>query len=400
MKLFGNLADSSEITCDSISESFWGDSIGNVKTCFLQQTTVINEPNLKISTDLDGSLFVRALDFFNNKKISFLPIQVDENFPNLLVYYADYCSIEKISKQNFKNLLKLKLLNLDNNKIQDIQGGTFGDLKNLEEISLSKCRTIKFHFWTKVSFIILDSNKIKFLSGEAFRGLAKLNIVYMHFNPCINKEFQGKSRIAQIIEVRCNTKINNLYEIENPLDNKNSVIDNFYKSPRVPQLENDLKVAQLATILLQNKNELFANESKNLKIEKESLQTQIKLIKIQTLESSKKIKLLEENLKNLNEKLQRANDKILSCTQNLNTETNIKNKIEKECKKAIENISTEKIESLLKIEKLENQLGQKDNEINVKNREIKMLKAKVNFYENFKWLESLRNFILESFFYK
>lgn len=82
---------------------------------------------------------VLALKFDLNNKISVLPVRVDETFPVLAAYFAQYCSIKTISKVNFKNLKKLRVLALTNNKIERIDDDTFEDLTSLEQLGLGSC---------------------------------------------------------------------------------------------------------------------------------------------------------------------------------------------------------------------------------------------------------------------
>lgn len=74
----------------------------------------------------------------NNKKIRFLPENPADKFPNLKLYRPYSCSIEEISKVNFKDLRKLRKLYLDNNAIRKVASDTFEDLTSLEYLSLGK----------------------------------------------------------------------------------------------------------------------------------------------------------------------------------------------------------------------------------------------------------------------
>lgn len=114
-----------------------------LKTCLMDETTTIDEENKKISTydETVTGLFLRV-----NRKISFLPIDVAENFPNLEAYNAVLCSITKISKRNFKDLSKLKAFYLYGNQIEKIPTDALNDLNELEFLSLSKNKLILIIF--------------------------------------------------------------------------------------------------------------------------------------------------------------------------------------------------------------------------------------------------------------
>lgn len=102
----------------------------------------MNERNVTISTH-DKS--IGALVFYSNTNIFYLPVGVDQSFPNLLGYEAEHCAIKIISRQNFKRLKKLKFLFLAHNQIEKISSNTFNDLKYLTRLDLSENFSI-FHF--------------------------------------------------------------------------------------------------------------------------------------------------------------------------------------------------------------------------------------------------------------
>lgn len=81
---------------------------------------------------------VTGLRMYGNKKIKFLPLSIDKVIPNLVAYSASHCTIKTISKDNFKNLNKLKELHLRDNLIEKIYGNTFEDLVALEQLNLRK----------------------------------------------------------------------------------------------------------------------------------------------------------------------------------------------------------------------------------------------------------------------
>lgn len=110
-------------------------SVGRVKTCFMKWRTSINSKHYTISTHCNT---IEALNFSDNKKISYLPVYVGENFPNLLVYDASSCTIKEISNQNFKSFRRLKQMFLENNQIEMIQNEAFDELTNLELLWLGE----------------------------------------------------------------------------------------------------------------------------------------------------------------------------------------------------------------------------------------------------------------------
>lgn len=88
--------------------------------------------------NLETDPSINALSLSNNKRVFFLPIRVQEVFPNLVAYTASNCSLVKISKDNFQNLGSLRYLYMSYNNIDGIPGNTFEDLISLEFIFLGK----------------------------------------------------------------------------------------------------------------------------------------------------------------------------------------------------------------------------------------------------------------------
>lgn len=129
---------------------------------------------------------IEALFFFQNKKVKFLPIEVDRKFPNLVIYGASECSLSSISNFNFENLSKLKLLSLFGNQIQIIRSDTFIDLKSLEKL-------------------YLNGNKLQFINGGTFATLNNLKFVDLSSNQCINEKFETLSQIS-LLESTVNGK--------------------------------------------------------------------------------------------------------------------------------------------------------------------------------------------------
>jgi Leucine rich repeat len=124
------------IACERVATVVWSLLIGSTKTCFMEETTKISSKDLEISVKRDN--LMGTLSFYNNKNVSFLPVNVAESFPNLSFYRADGCDIKEISKSNFQGLNELRFLYLRENKIETILIDVFEGLANLQELFLSK----------------------------------------------------------------------------------------------------------------------------------------------------------------------------------------------------------------------------------------------------------------------
>lgn len=132
VNLISNLM-AEKVVCENITNL---DDFRKLKKCSMEETTAISSKGFTISSPKDYS--IQKLSFLNNKKVWFLPENVDENFPNLLFYDAGFCSIKMITKPNFKGLENLTKLFLQQNEITEILKNVFEDLLNLELLDLSE----------------------------------------------------------------------------------------------------------------------------------------------------------------------------------------------------------------------------------------------------------------------
>lgn len=128
--------ESQSIVCEKVDSNRAWLHVGQQKTCYMQEKTAIEFPGHQIETPTDES--IGALTFQRNKKISFLPFNAGQNFPNMIVYDAGDCSIEIISKENFAHLTRLQHLYLCCNKIETVFSETFEDLKSLALLGLGR----------------------------------------------------------------------------------------------------------------------------------------------------------------------------------------------------------------------------------------------------------------------
>lgn len=119
-----------KIACESFKRWGWFDGI----VCVISNST-IDSDNFSISSKRNESV---ALDFFQNKNVSYLPTRLQITFPELQQIHAKSCSIKAIFKDNFKNLTMLTFLDLSFNQIEKIESDSFNDLTSLEQLFLSK----------------------------------------------------------------------------------------------------------------------------------------------------------------------------------------------------------------------------------------------------------------------
>lgn len=256
-------------------------------TCYINEITEIAVADKVIYPRNDD---MTAFYLWYNKKILYLPIEMDQTFPNLERYNAGYCALTTISKDNFKGLSKLNYLALQGNKIEKIQSDTFEDLVSLDGLHL-------------------DKNRIRFLNAEAFVKLINLRIVDLTSNVCISKIFSPSDRDDGTVT-----------EIPEALEGK----CDYDEHPTKCTEEIDKKFLELSVIVTET-SETISNQTTNYyqKVDKniEILMTKVlnDLAKMTEENSELKEKLsklkLETSLKdqenkNLKEKLQEKDDEI------------------------------------------------------------------------------------------
>lgn len=130
-----SLCAATEVICEKVSDTSWNHDKVSRKTCWMEKTTTIDSQGTSVSPE---DPLVQAITFSSNKKVQYLPLRIDLQFQNLEIYSAHDCSIEKVSKRNFKNLKHLNYLWLNDNQLEHISSDTFEDLISAKEIQLRK----------------------------------------------------------------------------------------------------------------------------------------------------------------------------------------------------------------------------------------------------------------------
>lgn len=127
--------NSSQVGCELVaSDNFF--TIDVLKTCFMNETTVISSPSTLINNNKDET--IKELNFYRNTKIEYLPIFIYKSFPNATVIIAQFCSIRSIEFRNFELLDELTHLYLSDNQISTVPDNTFQSLTSLRDLDLSE----------------------------------------------------------------------------------------------------------------------------------------------------------------------------------------------------------------------------------------------------------------------
>lgn len=123
--------------------SQYGDAchVGGYKYSTSNDPIVIEAHGFTI--DSPRNEFIEGLFMGWNEQVDYLPENISERFPNLVVMDAVYSSINSISKANFVNLTSLQRLYLRGNRIQRIDDDTFSGLISLTVLELSEILKVK-----------------------------------------------------------------------------------------------------------------------------------------------------------------------------------------------------------------------------------------------------------------
>lgn len=123
--------------------------------------------------------------FAKGIKIEQFPEGLGSYFDNLEVIRITACDMTVLYKSSLRNLERLKFLDLNGNRLENLDSDTFENTPHLIEL------------W-------LTNNRLKFIGANLFRPLKKLKIINLGGNTCIgsNARHSNEDLNRLIIEVR------------------------------------------------------------------------------------------------------------------------------------------------------------------------------------------------------
>lgn len=133
------------VKCDFADRRF-GYSARNLYTCEIFKESIDRTGYIIDFTN--KSVIIEGLSLNYNINARYLPVNISQEFPDLVEISASFCKIQKITKENFYGLTKIKAINLSKNEMQTIDDDTFSDLVSLEWLGLGK-------FKQKLVFLLL-----------------------------------------------------------------------------------------------------------------------------------------------------------------------------------------------------------------------------------------------------
>ncbi|XP_021939816.1 chondroadherin-like, partial [Zootermopsis nevadensis] len=158
-------------------EGCWCDPEGNTIDCFNSSLNNIPKISLKNVRELE----FRHINLTYLRKDSFLASRMTQ----LETLRLDNCGIVRVEPEAFNGLIKLVLLSMTGNKMNEIEPRTFENLTNLERLYLinNKIENLELHAFVglpNLSKIWLNTNKIQYLHPDSF--LDALNLFSLHLD--------------------------------------------------------------------------------------------------------------------------------------------------------------------------------------------------------------------------
>ncbi|CAG9809794.1 unnamed protein product [Chironomus riparius] len=174
-----------EIMFGSPEETYWSSLDMYLWTFNVEPDQSIFDDNFEISGDKSES--VKGLYFKPNNNIKFLPVKLNEKFPNLVVYAANNCSLSSLKYEHFTNLSKLQILSFGTNQISSIEQDAFKDLTYLKFLFLNhnEIANIDDHTFdtvTNLRLLTLYNNQLSALSENIFINLSQLRNISISDN--------------------------------------------------------------------------------------------------------------------------------------------------------------------------------------------------------------------------
>jgi Leucine-rich repeat (LRR) protein len=156
-------------------------------TAYLQvpENETIISPGMSIANPISEETINLIIEG-NNGKMTFLPENIAEIFPNLINFWVLNCSMKAVAKTNFNSLNQLILLTISmNENLETIQEESFGDLVDLRDLylqsnSISNIRSKTFAKLTKLEILDLSANQLTSLPADVFKH--NVNLEYLAIN--------------------------------------------------------------------------------------------------------------------------------------------------------------------------------------------------------------------------
>lgn len=188
-----------EIGCDSISDYQRGRQY-----CIIKYLAGNESTEFKYIPSFFATMKTELL--FDNCTLSSIPKGIFKAFPNLKTMYTWNAGIEKVSKNDFRNAINLRVIDLSHNRISYLLDSTFFWAIDLEFIDLSQNQLNKieknaFHGLISLKILHLQNNYIEDIAPGTFDLLPKLESLHLNDNAVQSIDehlFRNNSKLTSI----------------------------------------------------------------------------------------------------------------------------------------------------------------------------------------------------------
>jgi Leucine-rich repeat (LRR) protein len=220
----------------------------NPNHSIFNEHTIINEKKTE---------WTKGLTFMENKKVSYLPIKVYKNFPNLIAINAFNCSLRTISQGNFEKLKELQYIGLSYNFLSFIPPNTFQNVTKLKYLFISNNHLQAFDetlFKTLVNLrnLHISHNKISLVPKTAFSTLVELRNISLSFNyiqRMDNDHFEHNKKVERVwlnnnqIGFLSSTMFDNMPNLKSVNLEENRCVNVSIAASKLKQLKEKVKLS-------------------------------------------------------------------------------------------------------------------------------------------------------------
>ncbi len=267
----------------------------------------------------------------DSPQVDFIPLDILTEFPNLNGLSVSGCNLPTVKASLFRvELNKIEYLDLQDNKIELVQGKAFEHLTKLKwvRLGLNYLQTLSYQLFRKNPYLIfigLFGNQIDSIHPNFFDGLNSLKFIVFEKNLCV------------ATKIGCETCSLSQADLRNHLQNcynncaKGTVCQTSYRIRELANSQNDdpLELGEILDKFYRNgKKDIEGVESELLKISnnlkqvKDSLTTKMETeLKLSTKTLKEAIETNNQNMQescsaneNRVEKLQKSVEEIKTCT--------------------------------------------------------------------------------------
>lgn len=184
--IFGSSDASDYNSCEVVvyNTTYDNEYFSITRFCYLNATVILAD-DTSLSNAFDDQM--EKLYVEDNEKITYLPVDLVKNFPNLRRIDFLRTGIISVSKKPFRSFSNLKHLEIANGKLSSVDEDAFDDLKNLEWLTLyaNKLASLPAGFLSKLfelEYVDLSQNELTFLDPATFKNNKKLNTINLSTN--------------------------------------------------------------------------------------------------------------------------------------------------------------------------------------------------------------------------